>query len=462
MNTEDFIKKAKEIHGDRYDYSMAKYVGCKDKLIIICPEHGEFSQRADIHLNGSICPKCADKLRVNKRKNDALLKFLKLSAKKYNDKFDYSKVEFRNTREKVCIICPEHGEIWQTPHRHLHSEYGCEKCGRKLQGRRPKLSNDEFIKKANKIHNNKYDYSKVEYINAQTKICIICPEHGEFWQKANNHLKGAGCPKCHNKYSGSRNGKMLPDVFIEKAKNVHGSKYDYSKTEYVDSLKKVCIICPEHGEFWQKPGSHLNGNGCPKCSIEKTHLKQKLSKEDFIKKSKETHGDKYDYSKVEYIDSKTKVCIICPEHSEFWQAPSNHINGQGCPICSESHLERDTAKQLKNANIMYEREKNWKWLKNIKPLHVDFYLPFYNIVIECQGKQHFEGCSFGSKNISNDKAYKYVKLIDNIKHKLCEEHNIPIEYINYNDNVEFRINEIIDKYINKEKTIETPAVNIDQ
>ena len=185
--------------------------------------------------------------------------------------------------------------------------------------------------------------------------------------------------------------------------------------------------------------------------------------EEFISKAKKIHGDKYDYSKVDYITNKSKICIICYEHGEFWQKPNNHLNGNGCPICNESHLERSTAKFLSHINVIYEREKNWEWLKNKKPLHVDFYLPKYNIAIECQGKQHFkENESFGSKSVPSEEIYKYAKLIDDIKYKLCEKHNIPIEYINYNDNVENRINEIINKYKNKETVIETPPVNADE
>ena len=116
-------------------------------------------------------------------------------------------------------------------------------------------SNDEFIGEAQLIHHNKYDYSKVEYANNKTKVCIICPEHGEFWQTPSDHLNGKGCPQC------AGNVRCDKDTFIEKAKHTHNDRYDYSKVEYVNAHTKVCIICPEHGEFWQTPNNHLNGNG---------------------------------------------------------------------------------------------------------------------------------------------------------------------------------------------------------
>ena len=188
-----------------------------------------------------------------------------------------------------------------------------------------KFTTEEFIQRARKVHGDKYDYSKVEYVNNRTKVCIICPEHGEFWQTPDSHMLGNKCSKC----SGSK--KLTTEEFIEKAKQIHGNKYDYSKVEYKGNKIKVCIICPEHGEFWQMPINHCsknNHNGCPICA--KTIVANKLRKNNsyFIEKAKQIHGDKYDYSKVEYVNNRTKVCIICPEHGEFWQTPDNHLKGK--------------------------------------------------------------------------------------------------------------------------------------
>ena len=132
------------------------------------------------------------------------------------------------------------------------------------------LTTESFIEKAKKVHGDKYDYSKVEYKNCKTKVCIICPKHGEFWQEARQHLSGRGCPECKRKKCGSSQKSNIKD-FINKAKEVHGNKYDYSKVEYKNSKTKVCIICPEHGEFWQRPYVHLLGQGCPKCGNKKKH-----------------------------------------------------------------------------------------------------------------------------------------------------------------------------------------------
>ena len=128
--------------------------------------------------------------------------------------------------------------------------------------------------------------------------------------------------------------KLTTEEFVIKAKAVHGDKYDYSKVEYVDSKTKVCIICNEHGEFWQQPSNHLHGINCPQCGLEIRRRKRTHSVEEFLKESKSIHGDKYDYSRVDYINKKTKVCIVCPTHGDFWLSPKKHLSGQGCVKCS--------------------------------------------------------------------------------------------------------------------------------
>ena len=283
-----------------------------------------------------------------------------------------------------------------------------------------KKSTKEFIEDAVKVHGNKYDYSKVEYINNRTKVCIICPEHGEFWQTPVHHLyRKQGCHLC----TGGVN--LTTKEFIEKAKQVHGDKYDYSKVEYINNHTKVCIICPKHGEFWQTPNSHLNGNGCFDCSYIERGLKRKSSTKEFLEKAIKIHGDKYDYSKVEYVNAKTKVCIICPEHGEFWQTPNCHLNGQGCPNCNQSKMENEISLLLKQNNIKFEQQKRFKWLGRQS---LDFYLPDYNIVIECQGKQHFESRDrFGGINGLNERLEK-----DNRKKCVCEKNNVRmVYYANY-------------------------------
>lgn len=195
-----------------------------------------------------------------------------------------------------------------------------------------KKTSEQFIKEAKEVHGDFYDYSEAEYQGNKIKIKIICPNHGPFWQKPNDHLKGTGCKECSKNIRVEKR-KMTLNEFIEKAKEVHGDYYNYSKIEYINNTTKVQIICPIHGSFWQTPKNHLKGNGCPKCSNQIRKSKLSLTIKEFVQKAKEVHDDHYDYSEVEYINAHQKIKIICPKHGSFWQKPNDHLKGCGCPFC---------------------------------------------------------------------------------------------------------------------------------
>ena len=334
--------------------------------------------------------------------------FIEKAKKLHGDKYDYSKAEYINAKTKVCIICPEHGDFWQVPDKHLHG-HGCPMCHPFSH-----KNTDWFVNESRKIHGNRYDYSLTEYTGALNKVRIICPTHGVFGQTANNHLHGQGCPKCHK----MKKQKNLDD-FITEAKNIHRDKYDYSKVEYRGAHTRVCIVCPEHGEFWQTPANHLSGKGCRKC-----YGRYDMSTADFINESYKIHGDKYDYSKVSYSNTTSKVCIVCPEHGEFWQTPAKHLMGHGCPICKQSHLESEIRNLLLRNNISFEQQKTFDWLRNINNLKLDFYIPDKKIAIECQGIQHFEP----SEYFGGVDAFNKQLEMDKLKYKLCENHNVKILY----------------------------------
>lgn len=467
LTTSDFVVRAKELYGDKYDYSKVAYKGMGTKVCITCPEHGDFWMTPDNFLAGHKCPTCSGRARVTQET------FIARSAKIHNGRYDYSKVEYKGLNKPICIICPEHGEFWQKAHAHLYGQ-GCPRCFGT-----PKSTKEEFVKKAREIYGNRYDYSKVEYTGNKDKVCIICHEHGEFWMSPNNHLRGHRCPGCFG------TPKHTLEEFIAKAKEVHGNKYDYSKVEYDGLRRKVCIICPEHGEFWISAASHLNGHGCPHCSgiarideklfferckerhhnkydysyVHFTHMdnyikiicpehgefwqrakvhyrgygcpicggSKRLTNEEFIGKARLVHEDKYDYSKVNYINTATKVCIICPEHGEFWQTPNNHLFGAGCPTCPESNMEGEIRKFLLANNIVFEQEKGFDWLVYNRRMFLDFFLPDYGVAIECQGGQHFAP----SQLFGGDEFYRLTLERDAAKKKLCEEHGINILYFSH-------------------------------
>ena len=283
-----------------------------------------------------------------------------------------------------------------------------------------KLTTEEFTSRAKKVHRDFYDYSEVKYIDSKTKVRIICPNHGPFLQLPLNHIAGHKCPECSKIMRANRRRKTI-NTFINDARLIHKNKYDYSKVEYKNAKEKVCIICPKHGEFWQAPSCHLNCNGCPECGKIVCHKKTQLSQEEIIKRFEMVHNKQYDYSKVSYKGKHTKVCIICPVHGEFWQTPHNHLKGNGCPKCRNSHLEKFVEKVLTEGNIKFIEKYKTKWLGK---QHLDFFLPEYNVAIECQGEQHFASFRFEK----DDKKLLSRKKRDELKKKLCEENNIKLIY----------------------------------
>lgn len=353
---------------------------------------------------------------MNIKNNDY---FIKKAKKIHGDKYDYSKVEYKNTKTKVCIICSEHGEFWQTPEHH-YAKHGCPVCANRYNA----LTTEEFIKKAKAIHGDRYDYSKTNYIDYKTKVCIICPIHGEFYILPLQHIgkKARGCPIC-GKIQKAISNTCTTEEFIKKAKKIHGDKYDYSRVNYIHSTNEVCIICPIHGEFYMSPNSHLQNHGCPICSCN-----QKLTLTEFVERAKKVHGNKYDYSNSIYYRSDKLIKIICPIHGEFEQKAINHLKGCGCPICKESKLEKEIDEFLIKNNISFERQKKFDWLNNENNLQsLDFYLPDYNVAIECQGIQHFKPSNY----FGGEKRFKKQKELDINKFEKCKEHNIKILYFSH-------------------------------
>ena len=194
-----------------------------------------------------------------------------------------------------------------------------------------RLTTADFIIRAQVVHDDKFDYSNVAYVNSHTKVTIICPIHGEFQQKPNDHLRGNGCYAC----SGKR--RTTTDEFINGARAAIGNKYDFSKVEYKNLDTPVTIICPEHGEFVKSPRLVLQRKqGCQSCGRQRLLDKSKrsaLSVVEFIERATTVHDNKYDYSSVVYTSGSSRVMINCPEHGEFLQRPDNHLQGEGCPSC---------------------------------------------------------------------------------------------------------------------------------
>lgn len=345
--------------------------------------------------------------------------FIEKSKIVHGDKYNYSKVEYINSTHKVCIICPEHGEFWQQPQNHIQGQ-NCPICGRLIANSKTSKSKQDFIDEANKVHKNKYTYDKVNYINTDTKIIITCPKHGDFLETPYLHLKGHGCKKCSNVH------QYTTKEFIEKGALIHHNKYDYSKTNYINSRILTTIICPHHGEFLQQPIIHLSGHGCLKCGYDTVSTSLSKTTEEFITQAQKVHKNLYDYSNTIYTGEIDQVEIICKKHGAFLQCPKDHLSGSGCPKCklkSQNKLYNKLSQDLK-CEILFEAGKSLiPWIKRFR---LDLYIPEYNIAIEYDGIQHFKQVDY-FKNYS----LQLTKRRDAEKEQLCLENNCKLFRIKY-------------------------------
>jgi predicted nucleic-acid-binding Zn-ribbon protein len=229
--------------------------------------------------------------------------------------------------------------------------------------------------------------------------------------------------------------KLTTEEVVERFVKANGNRYDYSKVHYTGSKSKVTVICHKHGDFDVILDKHMLGSNCPQCANEQYHKDFKKSTEEFISNSIEIHGNKYDYTKVNYYNNKTKVTIICPNHGEFNQRAGSHIEGYGCDMCKESFGERDIRKILENRNLKFKSQHRFIDCVKIKPLPFDFYLPEYNTCIEFNGKQHYEHNHFFVSN----KGFKELKERDSIKAKYCEDNGLKLIIIRYDENISSKL-----------------------
>jgi hypothetical protein len=479
-----YIAKAMNIHGDTYDYSCVDYKGLNIPINIICRKHGMFTLNVISHIRDkSGCPTCKKESEYRDTVNSIISK----SKIKFGKKYDYSKLNFINTRTPITIICPIHGEQSMYVYSHLRGT-GCAECGKEISG--PKKSvTDEFIAKAIGVHGVRYVYTDVDYIDSGTKVNVICKEHGVFHVTPKNHVAGSNCPSCDTK------NRLTQEEVISRFINTHGDTYDYINVNFVNVDTKVQIRCLLHGDFEQMPIAHMVGQGCPECGKIKTADSKRKDLEYFLATAKEVHGDRYDYSKVVLGKIlKDKVIIGCDIHGDFEQAATSHLNGLGCNKCgyivSFEKLTKTTeqfildAKNIHGNKFGYERSvyvnnhtpititckthgnvlvrpsshlqgsgcpkclitkgeskiEDWLISNNIKYVReyriagtryrYDFYLPDLNILIEYDGELHYIPVTF----FGGHKTLNRIKINDKEKNTLAELHNIHlirIPYIRY-------------------------------
>jgi len=289
-----------------------------------------------------------------------------------------------------------------------------------------------FIKKAQKKYGNLYDYSLVNYKRSNVDVLIKCSIHGVFKKRPDNHLSGQGCPICKNKQR-IINQTFTSDIFIEKAKLIHGNKYDYSLVNYQTARIHVNIICPIHGVFKQMPHKHLKGQGCHFCADKENGIRFSFSSEIFIEKARVIHGTKYDYYDVHYINMWDKVKISCPHHGIFIQSPVSHLSGCGCPKCQNSSGERIISRILEQNNVYFIQQKKFSSCKIEKCMRFDFLIPSLKTIIEYHGKQHFIPVDWmgGLKQLMN------IKRNDEYKKRWAIENGYIFKEYNYKQSWDF-------------------------
>lgn len=362
--TEEWVNMAQKV-APQFDYSKVIYKDKNTNVTIICKEHGEFTVNPKYFLwTSAECPKCKELRRKEKQRE----RFIEKARKIHGDKYDYSNVEYKTSFDKVCIICPKHGEFLQSMGNHLSGSI-CPKCANEENGNKRKKTTEEFLTEVKKINGDKFDYSKTTYIKTDKPAEFICHKKDE-------------------------NGE-------------------------------------EHGAFYINPHSLVAKKyilECPKCRFEMEDFGRRLTLAEFVKRSNVIHFNKYDYSKFIYKNGKTKSIIICPEHGEFLQNGESHLAGQGCPICGLSHLERKLMSFFTIHGIKFIPQKRFNWLGLQS---IDVFVPEKKIAIECQGKQHYKEVYYRSKKWTKEKAqenFKVIKERDSRKRQLCKENGIELIY----------------------------------
>ena len=248
----------------------------------------------------------------------------------HNNKYKYLKMFDKNKYKYLEIECEIHGIFTKRIGNHFSKKQGCSFCSKPNV-----LNTDLFITKANKIHNNKYDYTSVKYINNRTKVIIICKTHGDFKQLPKNHIYNKqGCPKC------CKNSKVTKEEFILRSNKIHANKYIYDLVKFNKILSKVNIKCPMHGIFKQMASDHLDGHGCYKC-IDKIRTTS-----DFIEKANKIHNNLYTYQNSIYVNARKKIIITCKTHGDFKQSPNDHLNKSGCQKCGLNNFSKVCIKWL--------------------------------------------------------------------------------------------------------------------
>ena len=415
ITQQEFIEKASEVIAPHLDLSQFVYSGFAEKSLVTCSTHGEFQIRASSILRGDGCPKCGVIKRANAKKM-SIQEFLARALDVHGDRYDYSRVHLVSQKTKINIICKDHGEFSQEPHSHLKGK-GCKKCANEATGDRSRMPTETLIAKLKEVHGDAYDYGRVG-VRIGNKVTVVCPKHGDFTASISNLLnRRSGCPKCGSEKAG-RKARYDYARLVSELKETHKGKFEYGEVVYGQGPTFINVNCPEHGWFTQALQDHKKGVGCSMCS------QPMRDQETFLSRAKDIHGDRYDYSKAEYVRALKPVTIICRDHGEFDQTPNSHVNdSQGCPQCGRigpSVGQLEVADFLRNhAEVVVEHRLS----NSLKRL--DLLLPEHNVAVE------FHGLIWHSTKFNRDQKRDFLK------HKEAEAQGLRIIHI-YSDEWQYR------------------------
>ena len=425
QTTEQFIARAREIHGDRYDYQLVNYQGLTAPVTIVCPAHGEWTRAAGNHVTDrSGCPRC-------RGYGKTTAEFTVEAAAVHGDRYDYSAFVYVNATTAGDILCREHGFFQLSANSHVSGGRGCPTCAglRAPHIRLKFLTVDAFVNLATAVHGDRYDYSKVTGFDSRT-IPIVCGHHGQFEQGVHAHLRGSGCMPC-----AWASRTLTTEEFVSRARELNGDRYDYSKSVYTQSQQPITITCKRHGDYITTPNEHLSGINCVAC-YQDTRC---LTTEVFVERSRAVHGDRYDYSLSVYTKIQEPIVITCRTHGDFTTWPIRHFLGNGCGRCSTSRGEDQIARLLERAGIKFVHEWKDHGCMDKGPLRFDFMLPELRTLIEFDGRQHFEPSTFGSKTLDPQAALDNIQRRDAIKNVWAAENGWRMVRVRYDENVQERL-----------------------
>lgn len=341
--------------------------------------------------------------------------FINECVENHGDLYDLSKAVYIKSTEKVLIGCKIHGDFEILPY-NIRKGNGCPKCSRRM-------TQDEFILKAKSTHGDLYDYTNTVFEGSARKVTITCKVHGDFEQNAGQHILGKGCSLCgNNQYT----QEQIISILEEKHPTL-----DFSKVLYKNTKEKVpvsCKIC-EHN-FTPSIGNLKDLNsGCPKCANNITK-----TTEEFIKESKESFLDRFDYTKTNYTKAHDTVIIHCNKHDIDFEIPAfHHLNGRGCHLCNTEnnsfYAVKNIEEQLNSLGIEFIKEKRFSDCRNVLPLPFDFYIESMNLCIEYDGIQHFKALS----HWGGEETLEMRKINDEIKNQYCKDNNINLLRLRYNE-----------------------------